>query len=193
MLFESRPFGRKSRRNGRDMPKLLPQVTKVWLSIPLRIYAGNKKLDLSRVMIGLLLSAKAVLNPVAFGVAGLILDAQGRVLLVRQTYMTGWRIPGGGIDRGETPEAALRRELKEEIGLSGGEARLFGLYSRKVWWLTHITALYLIEGATVNFQRNFEVRAIIWAPPNAPPPDTAPGTARRLAELAAGAGPSPHW
>ena len=74
-------------------------------------------------MIGLLLSAKAVLNPVAFGVAGLIVDAQGRVLLVRQTYMTGWRIPGGGIDRGETPEAALRRELKEEIGLSGGDAR----------------------------------------------------------------------
>ena len=137
------------------MPKLLPQVTKVWLSIPLRIYGGNTNLDLSRIMIGLLLSAKAVLNPVAFGVAGLILDAQGRVLLVRQTYMTGWRIPGGGIDRGETPEAALRRELKEEIGLSGGEARLFGLYSRKVWWLTHITALYLIEGATVNFRAQF--------------------------------------
>jgi 8-oxo-dGTP pyrophosphatase MutT (NUDIX family) len=175
------------------MPKLLPQVTKVWLSIPLRIYGGKRILDLSRIMIGLLLSAKAVLNPVAFGVAGMILDAQGRVLLVRQTYMTGWRIPGGGIDRGETPEAALRRELKEEIGLSGGEARLFGLYSRKVWWLTHITALYLIEGATVNFQRNFEVRAIIWAPPDAAPPDTAPGTARRLAELAAGTGPSPHW
>ena len=107
------------------MPKLLPQVTEVWLSIPLRIYVGKTNLDLSRVMTGLLLSAKAVLNPVAFGVAGLILDAQGRVFLVRQTYMTGWRIPGGGIDRGETPEAALRRELKEE-------SRAFGRRSAAV-------------------------------------------------------------
>ena len=150
-------------------------------------------LDISRFLTGLLLSAKAVLNPVAFGVAGMVMDAQGQVLLVRQTYMTGWRLPGGGISRGETPEAALRRELQEEVGLSGGQARLFGLYSRRVWWLTHITALYLIEGAAVNFKRNLEVRAIAWVRPEAPPADTASGTARRLAELAANAGPSPHW
>ena len=144
-------------------------------------------------MIGLLLSAKAVLNPVAFGVAGLILDTQGRVLLVRQTYMTGWRLPGGGIGRGEPAEAALRRELKEEVGLSGGAVRLFGLYSRKVWWLTHVTALYVIEGAAVDFHPNLEVRAITWARPDAPPPDTASSTARRLGELASHAEPSPHW
>lgn len=150
-------------------------------------------LDISRALTGLLLSAKAVLSPVAFGVAGMIMDPQGQVLLVRQTYMTGWRLPGGGISRGETPEAALRRELQEEVGLSGGEARLFGLYSRRVWWLTHVTALFLIEGAVVNFKRNLEVRAIAWVRPEAPPADTAPGTARRLAELAANEGPSPHW
>ena len=130
---------------------------------------------MSRVFTGLLLTAKALANPAVFGVAGFVLNGEGKVLLVRQTYMTGWRIPGGGIDRGETPEAAVRRELKEEIGLSGGEARLFGLYSRRVWWLTHITALYIIEGASVNFRRNMEVRAIAWVRPEAPPADTAPG------------------
>jgi 8-oxo-dGTP pyrophosphatase MutT (NUDIX family) len=151
------------------------------------------RLDFSRIPIGLLLTAKSLTNPVAFGVAGAIRDAQGRVLLVRQTYMTGWRLPGGGIGRGEPAEAALRRELHEEVGLCGGEARLFGLYSRKVWWITHVIALYVIEGARVDFHPNLEVRAVTWADPAAAPEDTAPGTARRLAELAANADPSPHW
>ena len=148
---------------------------------------------MSRFATGLLLTAKALANPAVFGVAGAILDGEGRVLLVRQTYMTGWRLPGGGIDHGEAPEKALRRELREEVGLAGGTVRLFSLYSRKVWWLTHLTALYVIEGAAVNFQPNWEVKDVCWVPPSAPPPDTAAATARRLNELAGNATPDPHW
>jgi 8-oxo-dGTP diphosphatase len=40
------------------------------------------------------------------------------LLLTRSSYRTDWNLPGGGIERGEDPEAAARRELAEEIGLT---------------------------------------------------------------------------
>ena len=51
-----------------------------------------------------------------------LLDASGRVLLMRWRLLTGdsiWITPGGGVDPGETHEEAALRELAEEVGLRG--------------------------------------------------------------------------
>jgi len=57
-----------------------------------------------------------------------LVDAEGRVLLARRPEgksMAGlWEFPGGKIEDGETPEAALIRELHEELGIDTWESCL---------------------------------------------------------------------
>jgi 8-oxo-dGTP diphosphatase len=59
--------------------------------------------------------------PVVLVSAVALIDADGRVLLAQRPEgksMAGlWEFPGGKVEPGETPEAALIRELKEELGV----------------------------------------------------------------------------
>jgi 8-oxo-dGTP diphosphatase len=61
-------------------------------------------------------------------VAAALIDADGRVLVQQRPPdkpMAGlWEFPGGKVDPGESPEAALRRELDEELGLTIDESCL---------------------------------------------------------------------
>lgn len=61
-------------------------------------------------------------------VAGLLIDADGRVLVQKRPQgrsMAGlWEFPGGKLEAGETPESALVRELQEELGIDTHESCL---------------------------------------------------------------------
>ncbi|WP_133743661.1 NUDIX domain-containing protein [Actinorugispora endophytica] len=48
----------------------------------------------------------------------LLCDDTGRVLLVKPTYRSGWGLPGGVIEMGESPLQACRRECVEELGFA---------------------------------------------------------------------------
>ncbi|HVZ10180.1 bifunctional GNAT family N-acetyltransferase/(deoxy)nucleoside triphosphate pyrophosphohydrolase [Rhodopila sp.] len=67
-------------------------------------------------------------KPLVLVVACALVDTDGRVLLARRPEgktMAGlWEFPGGKVNAGETPEAALIRELKEEIGIDVAAACL---------------------------------------------------------------------
>lgn len=53
----------------------------------------------------------------------MLLDAGGRVFVARRidTEVEAWQMPQGGIDEGETPEAAAWREMREEVGTTAAE------------------------------------------------------------------------
>jgi 8-oxo-dGTP pyrophosphatase MutT (NUDIX family) len=56
--------------------------------------------------------------------AGALFVDDERILLVRKTYGNRWDIPGGYVDRGESPAAACVRELREELGIERTPQRL---------------------------------------------------------------------
>lgn len=57
----------------------------------------------------------------------LFVDGEGRVLLVHPTYKDTWDIPGGYVERGESPAAACRREVLEELAIDRAPVRLFAV------------------------------------------------------------------
>jgi 8-oxo-dGTP pyrophosphatase MutT (NUDIX family) len=140
------------------------------------------------------LGTKALMSPVAFGVNAIVDADGGKVVLVRQTYMQGLHLPGGGVSAGEPPADAIIRELREEIGLkSSAPPEFMGLYTRQFGFVTNVVALYRVRHAEFVFKSNFEIREIALVDPHAPPDDVRPGTRRRLAELVGAAPVSPYW
>lgn len=66
---------------------------------------------------------------IAMGGACALFDPAGRVLLVRHTYgRLNWEVPGGGAERGESPDETAIREMREETGIDVAIERLTGVY-----------------------------------------------------------------
>jgi ADP-ribose pyrophosphatase YjhB (NUDIX family) len=141
-----------------------------------------------------LLKLRGGLRPISLGVQALVRDAEGRILLVRPTYVPGWHFPGGGVEPGETAEAALRRELAEEGGVElTGQPRLVGLYHNPGWTRGDHVAFY-DAGPWRCCRRRWgvEIDAAVFFDPTRLPDGVAPGVLNRLAE-AAGAPQSLVW
>jgi ADP-ribose pyrophosphatase YjhB (NUDIX family) len=130
------------------------------------------------------------------GVRAVVLDADNRVFLVRHTYVSGWHLPGGGVEVGQTLSEALARELQEEgeIVLTGPPV-LHGIFLNDHVSPRDHVAIYLVR--TFEQQRlpepNCEIAESGFFAVDVLPVDTTEGTRRRLAEVLAGAPPSPTW
>src|SRR5436309_2359198 len=120
------------------------------------------------------------------GVRGVVLDGESRVFLVKHSYVSGWHLPGGGVEPGETFGEALARELMEEGQIElAGEPQLHGLFfNGHVSRRDHV-AVYVIR----QFRQaglpaaNREIVACGFFDPRALPPDTTEGTRLRIAEV----------
>jgi len=129
------------------------------------------------------------------GVRGLVTDGDGKVLLVRHTYMPGWYFPGGGVEWGEVAEHALARELVEEAGVRmTARPVLASMHSNhKGHRGDHVLIYRVTAWEPCPPTQHGEIEAIEWFAPDGLPDDLSPATRRRLEELLDGAEASPHW
>ena len=103
-------------------------------------------------------------------VACALVDADGRVLLCQRPegkQLAGlWEFPGGKVEAGETPEIALIRELKEELGISVTQACLapFVFASHAYEGFHLLMPLYLCR-RWEGFVQALEHPALAWVKP----------------------------
>lgn len=132
------------------------------------------------------------------GVRGLVLDRDGRVALVLHTYLDGWYLPGGGVQRGESYDRALARELSEEIGLAAFRIeRMLGVYHDTVTLKDDHVVAYVVRvdtsAPTLKTADPFEIQAVEWFALDGLPEDLSPATTRRIAEFKKGATGGGAW
>ena len=130
------------------------------------------------------------------GVRGVVLDAEGKVFLIHHTYVTGWHLPGGGVEAGETFLEALKRELMEEGMIElRAEPELHGLFfNSHVSRRDHVAVYVVREFRQLRLpQPNHEISACGFFAVDALPADTTEGTRRRIAEVVHGQKPIATW
>jgi 8-oxo-dGTP diphosphatase len=99
-----------------------------------------------------------------------VLDEQGRVLLLNHVFRAGngWGIPGGFIEKGEQPEAAVRRELFEEIGLRLAKVEL--AFVRTLRRPSQVEIIFRCRPQGEFAPRSVEIKSAEWFATNALPP-----------------------
>jgi 8-oxo-dGTP diphosphatase len=100
-----------------------------------------------------------------------ITDRSGRVLLLKHRFRpgSGWGVPGGFLEKGEQPEDALRRELREEVGLEIENIRL--LTARAVKNAKQIEIIFYCQAIGDTEALNFEIQKAAWFLPDELPPE----------------------
>jgi len=120
------------------------------------------------------------------GAQGVVLDQQDRVLLIRHTYRPGWHFPGGGVERNETIETSVSRELQEEAGIIiDARPELFGVYANFMAFPSDHIALFVVRhwSQPVVPAPNREIAEQMFAARDDLPEGTIAPVHRRLAEI----------
>ncbi len=138
-----------------------------------------------------------VSRPMTLGVRAVVYDRdRNAVMLIRHTYVSGWHLPGGGVEPGETMAASLLRELSEEANIEALQPPALRSihFNRSSSRRDHV-ALYLVEAfrSTGPKRADREIAAAEFFPLDALPRGTTPATRRRLAEVLGSEPPLAEW
>ena len=94
--------------------------------------SSKKTVFLERIVRNVLHKYFLISRPLTVGVRCVILNDHREVLLVKHTYISGWHLPGGGLDSGESAEDCVLREVQEETGVAlEDKPMLVGVFHNK--------------------------------------------------------------
>lgn len=137
-----------------------------------------------------------VSRPLTLGVRVLARDEDGRILLVRHTYVSGWHLPGGGVEIGETLVEAAAKELREETSHQAVSPLVLQSvhYNRSASPRDHVAlfACDLCEPLSA-FEPNREIAEIGFFAIEELPDDITAGTKRRIQEVVSGEEATMDW
>jgi 8-oxo-dGTP diphosphatase len=131
---------------------VLPWLLRIWRQLPSPLKMLYLRLRYGRF---------------AVGVAALIRDDRGRVLVVHRTYSREepWALPGGWLEGGEDVEHTLERELLEETGLQVRVGRVLAV-ERLQFSLVVLLNAELVDGTSLaGFRASPEVSDLAWVEP----------------------------
>jgi len=162
-----------------------------------------QRIDLDRVRRALEPALRRVLHSywrfaraMTLGVRALVVDGGGRIFLVKQSYVSGWHLPGGGVEAGETLREALARELREEGNIELTEPpHLYGVYFNDRDSRRDHVALFVVR----DFRQaaapvpDHEIVAHGFFSVEELPNDTTAATRARIIEVLGGAPVSERW
>jgi ADP-ribose pyrophosphatase YjhB (NUDIX family) len=130
------------------------------------------------------------------GARAMVIDGNGRIFLVKHSYVDGWHLPGGGVETGESLLEALTRELAEEGNIQlGTSPQLYGIYFNKRASRRDHVALFVVRDFRQDGspKPNHEIIAHGFFSNDALPEGTTRATRARVAEVFGGAAISELW
>lgn len=122
-----------------------------------------------------------ITRPITMGVRILLIQDK-KILLVKHTYQNHWYLPGGGVEKNETLEQAIRRECEEELGANLYDIKLFGVYSNFFENKNDHIAVFICTNFTLQPKKNNEIEKINLFEVDDLPKDISPGSKKRIQE-----------